>query len=104
VIDETTLDGSEWRWYYAHLAFAPLVRPGDMVVAGQIIGYLGRTGNAIKRAKDGSFYGCPHLHLALTGSNDKALRSAREKGLKVAGGKVDSVPLLRPLFDAGKWR
>jgi murein DD-endopeptidase MepM/ murein hydrolase activator NlpD len=104
VIDETLPDGSQWRWYYAHLMDTPRVVVGQRVKPGTLLGYLGRTGNAVKRRKDGTLYGCPHLHLALTGLNAKALATARQRGLKVEGSKVDSVPLLRPLYDAGGWR
>jgi murein DD-endopeptidase MepM/ murein hydrolase activator NlpD len=104
LVDETRMDGSKWRWYYAHLLEAPLYGPGDEIEAGTLLGFLGRTGNAIKKRKDGSYYGCPHLHLALTGLNAKALNSAKSEGLKVAGSKVDSVPLLKPLFDSGAWK
>lgn len=104
VVDETLPSGAKWRWYYAHMLEAPFVNPGDTVQPGEVLGFLGRTGNAIKRRKDGSFYGCPHLHLALTGLNALALNHAKRQGLKVQGDKVDSVPLLKPLFDAGKWK
>jgi murein DD-endopeptidase MepM/ murein hydrolase activator NlpD len=103
VIDETQPDGSIWRWYYAHLEDKPLVSPGEPILTGQLLGFLGRTGNAVKVCKDGTRYGCPHLHLALTGMNAKALKAATARGLKVQGGKVDSVPLLKPLFEAGGW-
>ena len=42
-------------WYYAHLsAYAPGIVAGTRVAAGQLIGYVGETGNAAG----------PHLHLA----------------------------------------
>ncbi len=41
-------------FYYGHLAaIAPGIGVGTSVTAGQLVGYLGRTGNA----------GTPHLHL-----------------------------------------
>lgn len=47
-------DGS--AWYYAHLnAFAPGVRNGLIVKQGQVIGYVGNTGNARTTP--------PHLHI-----------------------------------------
>lgn len=42
-------------YYFAHLRDAPLVGPGDVVDAGQLVGHVGRTGNARNT--------CPHLHL-----------------------------------------
>lgn len=42
-------------WYYAHLdGYAPGIQAGMRVAAGQLIGYVGETGNAAS----------PHLHLA----------------------------------------
>jgi murein DD-endopeptidase MepM/ murein hydrolase activator NlpD len=43
-------------WYYAHLrAFAPGLRAGDQVRRGQVVGFVGRTGNAATTP--------PHLHI-----------------------------------------
>lgn len=48
--------GSEW--YYAHLdSFAPEIVDGLVVEAGQLLGYVGRTGNAVGTP--------PHLHMQL---------------------------------------
>ena len=56
-----SLSGNGWRllrpdgtyFIYAHLsAFAPGLKVGSVVTAGQILGYVGKTGNA----------GSPHLH------------------------------------------
>lgn len=42
-------------WYYAHLnGYAPGIQAGTRVAAGQLVGYVGETGNAAG----------PHLHLA----------------------------------------
>ncbi len=44
------------HWYYAHLsAFAPDLAPGDRVSRGQVVGAVGRTGNARTTP--------PHLHV-----------------------------------------
>ncbi|MFW2381985.1 MAG: M23 family metallopeptidase [Acidimicrobiales bacterium] len=52
------LGNSGSRWYYAHLmAFNPDLQVGDQVKAGDLIGYVGKTGNAISTP--------PHLHLQL---------------------------------------
>jgi murein DD-endopeptidase MepM/ murein hydrolase activator NlpD len=83
-----------WLWYGSHLMAASPLKPGDQVKAGDIIGYVGATGNA--KSKNGR--GCPHLHLALTAVTPAARQSARS--LKVdskASGKVDPVPYLKPL-------
>jgi murein DD-endopeptidase MepM/ murein hydrolase activator NlpD len=100
-----TYDG--WRWYYAHLRDIPFVVPGQRVKAGDLLGFVGRTGNAVRRVrrKDGSsyLYGCPHLHLSLTALTSDNVRQARHKGLDVLGMKVDPVPVLKPLYDAGGW-
>jgi murein DD-endopeptidase MepM/ murein hydrolase activator NlpD len=101
-----TADG--WRWYYAHLRDAPLVRPGQTVAAGELLGYLGRTGNAVRtvRRRDGTSYryGCPHLHLACTALNAANASRAAAAGIDVIGRKVDPLALLRPLYDAGGWQ
>ncbi len=61
----------DWpRYYYAHLdGFA--VESGDKVKKGEILGYVGNTGNAITTP--------PHLHFGI-----------------YAGGPVDPAPFLKP--------
>jgi hypothetical protein len=45
-------------WYYAHLsAFNDELREGDLVEAGDIVGYVGQTGNAVGTP--------PHLHMQM---------------------------------------
>ena len=45
-------------WYYAHLAdFAPGLENGQRVEAGDLVGYVGDTGNAVGTP--------PHLHMEL---------------------------------------
>ena len=52
------LGNSGTRWYYAHLMdFNPDLQVGDIVDAGDFIGYVGKTGNAISTP--------PHLHLQM---------------------------------------
>jgi hypothetical protein len=47
-----TIDDQGFVHYYAHMRDAPLVRPGQVIAPGQVIGYLGQTGVP----------GTPHLH------------------------------------------
>lgn len=75
-------DERGYTWYFAHLNADPLVFPGDRVEVGQQIGYLGRSGNASRTRRDGSVYGCPHLHMSLTSPT---------------GRKADPAPLLAGL-------
>ena len=43
-------------WYYAHLSgFAPKLSEGQVVEAGDVLGYVGTTGNAVGTP--------PHLHM-----------------------------------------
>lgn len=47
-----------WTYYYAHLqGYAPGLAEGQQVRTGQVIGFVGSTGNAIRSG--------PHLHLAV---------------------------------------
>lgn len=55
---QRSADG-RWTYYYAHLAgYAPGLREGQRVAAGQLLGYVGDTGN--------SGAGNYHLHFSLT--------------------------------------
>ncbi|WP_174280102.1 M23 family metallopeptidase, partial [Sphingomonas bacterium] len=48
-----------WTFYYAHLrGYAPGLHEGQRVLAGQLLGFVGDTGDA-----EG---GAPHLHFSLT--------------------------------------
>lgn len=49
-------------YYYAHLRDEPLVKIGERVRAGQLIGYTGRSGNTA---------GCPHTHFAMYKYSEK---------------------------------
>ena len=67
----TAADGSGTYYFYAHLAdFAPELSVGSRVQAGQIIGFMGNTGNSA----------FPHLHFEIHPNG---------------GGAVNPYPLLR---------
>jgi murein DD-endopeptidase MepM/ murein hydrolase activator NlpD len=69
----TAADGSGTYYFYAHLAdFAPELSVGSRVEAGQIIGFMGNTGNSA----------FPHLHFEIHPNG---------------GGAVNPYPLLRSL-------
>jgi len=74
------IDDAGFAHYYAHLSTKPMVRPGQKVRAGQIIGFVGRTGNAEKT--------CPHLHYSIA---------------HPSGQKVNPFDRLKSLHDAGGW-
>jgi murein DD-endopeptidase MepM/ murein hydrolase activator NlpD len=85
---------SNWLWYGCHLMQPSHLKPGDVVKAGDLLGYVGATGNA--KTKNGR--GCPHLHLALTALTKEAKAAVKKDGVDHnAAGKVDPVPYLKPL-------
>jgi murein DD-endopeptidase MepM/ murein hydrolase activator NlpD len=89
-----------WQYYGSHLTEA-VVKPGDKLKTGDLIGYVGATGNAT--SKNGT--GCPHLHLAVTARTIASKRFARQqKWDMMTDGKIDPVPALRPLYNAGGWQ
>lgn len=70
-----------YQTIYAHLKTPPLVKVGDQLQAGDVIGQAGRTGNSLG----------PHLHLAL-----------KKKGSAAPGYPndiVDPEPFIRSLLD-----
>jgi len=69
-----TADGSA-SFFYAHLsAFAPDLEVGSKVKAGQIIGFVGQTGNALG----------PHLHFEIHPGGGRAINPY--ESVKAAGG------------------
>lgn len=60
-----------WWHYYAHLDRYAAIRPGDVVAAGTVLGFVGTTGNARGTS--------PHLHYGIYG---------------LAGGAMNPYPLL----------
>ena len=72
---------STWCYYYAHLdRWADGLREGQTLRRGDVIGYVGTTGNAPKNT--------PHLHLAIS-------RLGPEKRWWT-GTPIDPYPLLKP--------
>lgn len=65
--------------HYSHLLHAPKVRPGQRVRAGQLLGFVGQTGNAAGT--------CPHLHIQTRDARGRAVNmTARLLELHTAGG------------------
>lgn len=99
-------DPNGWVWYFAHMRDAPLVLAGQHLAPGDQVGFVGRTGNAVRRTKTG-LRGCPHLHLSLTVPRGVKLPRPlmfQDKPVQRNGEKVDPVPFLRPHYTAGGWR
>lgn len=88
------VDAHGWEWYGSHLSLPPNVAPGDVVEAGQLLGYVGRSGNASRKYGDGSIRGCPHLHLRL----------GKQLWRPGVARKYDVRRLIEPLYDAGEWK
>ncbi len=73
-------ESGNWCYYYAHLdRYAPGLEEGQVVRTGEVLGYVGSTGDASPDA--------PHLHLAV-------IRLGPEKKWW-KGEAVDPLPLLR---------
>ena len=73
-------DSGRFCLVYAHLdGFAPGLREGSSVVRGQVLGYVGSTGNATAVA--------PHLHFAV---------HRNEEGACWSGTPLDPEPLFEP--------
>jgi uncharacterized membrane protein len=83
-------DSSErWILMYAHLdGYAPGLRDGDVLARGQVIGFVGSTGNAAANA--------PHLHFAIARSADVTHWSK--------GTPIDPLPVLRAAAAAAQRR
>jgi peptidoglycan LD-endopeptidase LytH len=73
-------DDQRLVYYYAHLqAYAPDLAEGQTVKRGQVLGYVGSTGNAPPNT--------PHLHFAIT--------RAEKTGRLWGGAPVDPYPIWR---------
>lgn len=61
--------GQDYNHYYAHMMGPPLVKPGDTVEAGAVLGFVGNTGGATDVGSTNNVWdrgaGPPHLHFAL---------------------------------------
>lgn len=84
-------------WYFAHMRDTPLVTPGQTLLPGEHIGFVGRTGNAVRKTKQG-LRGCPHLHASLTVPNSKNRLELKKLGIAVNGDKVDTMPFLESSY------
>ncbi len=83
---------SGYRYYYAHLsAFAPDLSQGDTVTAGQLIGFVGSTGDAL----------APHVHFEIHNPDGQVLDaygllktawSARQAALSLPAGDPADPP------------
>ena len=97
-------DANGWTWYFAHMRDAPLVHKGDIVFGNHLLGYVGRSGNAVRTTAAG-FRGCPHLHCSLTVPKTTPLNEQfvyRGKRVDRIKEKVDVLPFLLPVFH--EWR
>lgn len=90
-------DEKGFVWYFSHLREKSHTPEGAKLLAGDVCGYVGRTGNARYRTKKG-LRGCPHLHLSLT--VPKSYK--RRKDIDQNGTKIDPLPILRPLYEGWK--
>jgi murein DD-endopeptidase MepM/ murein hydrolase activator NlpD len=88
------LTGSSGYWYYyAHLSrFVPTLKEGDIVTAGEVVGYVGATGDAV----------APHLHFEIHDPDGQVLDSyglleaawkARQQQLKLPGNDPGADPI-----------
>lgn len=66
--------------YYAHMLSPALVNKGDRLSIGELIGFVGATGNASG--------GCPHLHYQVSYN----------------GNSFNAYPALKSLYDRGLWK
>ena len=76
---------SGYTYYYAHLsAFVPGLAQGDTVTAGEVVGYVGSTGDAL----------APHLHFEIHESGGPGTRRLRPAQDRVVGppGRARSPP------------
>jgi murein DD-endopeptidase MepM/ murein hydrolase activator NlpD len=88
------LTGTSGYWYYyAHLSrFVPTLKQGDTVTAGEVLGYVGATGDAV----------APHLHFEIHDPSGQVLDSyglleaawkARQEQLKLPGDDPGADPV-----------
>ncbi len=81
----TSADGSDTYYFYAHLSgFASGLNPGSKVRAGQIIGFVGKTGNTTQ----------PHLHFEIHPNGGNAINPYPT--IKAMGGCNSGDPYQQP--------
>ena len=81
----TDRDG-QYRFFYCHLSkYADGLKAGDLVQRGDLIGYVGNTGNAR--------YSAPHLHFEI-------VRLVKSSATAMISRVVNPYPILRQLLDA----
>jgi murein DD-endopeptidase MepM/ murein hydrolase activator NlpD len=99
-------DRRGWVWYMAHMRDPLALVAGQALRAGELVGIVGRTGNAVRRTREG-LRGCPHLHLSLTRPRTlrgRDVRTAAGAAVDFLGEKSDPVPFLAPVYEAGGWK
>lgn len=88
--------GDGYKSVYSHLSDPPLVSVGDHVVTGQLLGYAGRTGNALN--------GGSHLHFSISKDGERIVVPDLNFGDWVSRGTAIAAdfPGISPITEAGE--